>query len=94
MADLIDRQAAIDALARVARKKFTLSDEFNHYLAGLMDGENAIRQLPSVQPEIIRCMDCKHRDKYGCCKYWEGWGMGYIPIATDDYDFCSYAKRI
>ena len=51
MDDLISRQAAIEALARVARKMFTLSDEFNHYLAGLMDGENAIRQLPSVQPE-------------------------------------------
>ena len=48
----------------------------------------------STQPEIIRCKDCKHRDKYGCCKYWKGLAMGDIPIATDDYDFCSYAKRI
>ena len=51
MSDLIDRQEAIDALARTAREKFNLSDEFNHYLAGLMDGETAIRQLPSAQPE-------------------------------------------
>ena len=50
-------------------------------------------QLPSAQPEIIRCKDCKHRDKYGCCKYWKGLAMGDIPIATDDYDFCSMAKR-
>jgi len=49
MSDLIDRQAAIDVLARTAREKFNLSDEFNHYLAGLMDGELAIRQLPSAQ---------------------------------------------
>ena len=53
MSELIDRQAAIDALARAAREKFNLSDEFTHYLAGLMDGENAIRQLPSAQPELI-----------------------------------------
>jgi len=53
MADLIDRHAAIDALARAAREKFNLSDEFNHYLAGLIDGENAIRQLPSAQPEVL-----------------------------------------
>lgn len=53
MGDLISRQMAIDALARVAREKFNLSDEFNHYLAGLIDGENAIRQLPSAQPELI-----------------------------------------
>lgn len=51
MDDSISRQAAIDALALTAREKFNLSDEFNHYLAGLMDGEMAIRQLPSVQPE-------------------------------------------
>ena len=51
MSDLISRQAAIDALARTARENFNLSDEFNHYLAGLMDGENAIRQLPSTQTE-------------------------------------------
>ena len=51
-------------------------------------------KAPSAQPQIIRCKDCKHRDKYGCCKYWKGLAMGDIPIATDDYDFCSYAKRI
>lgn len=48
--DMISRQAAIDALAQVARETFNLSDEFNQYLAGLMDGENAIRQLPSAEP--------------------------------------------
>lgn len=51
MNDLISRKTAIDALARTAREKFNLSDEYNHYLAGLMDGENAIRQLPSAEPE-------------------------------------------
>jgi len=49
--DAISRQAAIDALARTAREAFNLSDEYNQYLAGLMDGESAIRQLPSAQPE-------------------------------------------
>ena len=49
--DTIDRKAALDALARTAREKFNLSDEFNHYLAGLMDGELAIKELPTIQPE-------------------------------------------
>ena len=57
--DLISRQAAIDALARTAKEKFNLSDEFNHYLAGLMDGELAIRQLPSAQPEH-ECRTCRY----------------------------------
>ena len=60
MADLIDRAAALDALARTAREKFNLSDEFNHYLAGLMDGDMAIRQMPSAQPEQ-RWIPCKVR---------------------------------
>ena len=50
-ADTISRQAAIDAFAKIAREKFNLSDEYNHYLAGLMDGELAIKGLPTIQPE-------------------------------------------
>ena len=53
MSDLIDRQAAIDELARTAREKFNLSDEYSYYLAGLMDGELAIKELPPIQPELI-----------------------------------------
>ena len=54
---------------------------------------NKLRESLSTQPEIIRCKDCKHRDKYGCCKHWKGLAMGDIQIATDDNDFCSQAER-
>lgn len=54
--------------------------------------KNLLAIQPTVQPEIIRCKDCKHRDKYGCCKYWKGLAMADIPIATDDNDFCCYAE--
>ena len=60
--DTISRQAAIDALARTAREKFNLSDEYNQYLAGLMDAQLEIKYLPSAQPEIIRCKDCIYYD--------------------------------
>lgn len=89
MSDLISRKAAIDALARTARENFKISDEFDHYLAGLIDGDNAIRQLPSVDvPEIIRCKDCKWFNDIGCS----------IAIADDsdrptENDFCSFAER-
>ena len=52
-----------------------------------------VKQLPPIQPEIIRCKDCKHRDKYGCCTHWKGLAMDGIPIATDDNDFCSRAEK-
>ena len=48
--DLISRQAAIDAVARIAREKFNLSDEYGQYLAGLMDAQVEIEKLPSAQP--------------------------------------------
>ena len=76
MSDLISRQAAIDALARTAREKFNLSDGFNYYLAGLRDGETAIRQLPSAEPDISSyltdrpCAVCKCHTDDGCSK-WE-----------------------
>ena len=89
MDDLISRQAAIDLFPDDDLEYDTKGGYVAPHLARRM-----ICELPSAQPEIIRCKDCKHRDKYGCCKYWKGLAMGDIPIATDDYDFCSYAKRI
>ena len=53
----------------------------------------ALEALPPAQPEIIRCKDCRHRDEFGCCKYWVGLTMGMPTTATDDDDFCSHAER-
>lgn len=74
MGDLISRQAAIDAI-------FGRSHEIIKMRIG---------NLPSAQPEIIRCRDCKHYDPYDsrkafCCL--EG-----IDGCYPD-DFCSYAER-
>ena len=48
--DLIDRQAAIErideALSRVIKGPC---------------GEKILARVPSAQPEIVRCKDCKHR---------------------------------
>ena len=51
MRDTISRQAAIDGIAKAAREKFSLSDEFGHYLEGLRDADEVVRALPSVQTE-------------------------------------------
>lgn len=59
MADLIDRQAAINALVEeLAYKPEGYWDSgLNQY-----DVEVVLNQQPSAQPEIIRCKDCKHWD--------------------------------
>ena len=52
MADLIDRQAAIDAVEKHACNTQRILD--------------AIYALPSTESEIIRCKDCKWFGDIGC----------------------------
>ena len=60
MDDLISRQAAIDALD----KRF---DNIPiEQTTEILQLRRDLRQLPSAQPEIIYCKDCKHY-KYGMC---------------------------
>lgn len=51
MSDLISRQAAIRAVNTALFPKINTAK----------DAEKALRGLPSAQPEIIRCKDCKYR---------------------------------
>ena len=75
--DLISRQDAIDdiwkvsPLARLDRKWV----------------DRWLRQLPSAQPEIIRCRECKFAsgDSRICMKF------DHSPIG--ELDFCSFAER-
>lgn len=99
MDDLISRHAALDAV-----------DTIGH-IATLPDGDKCIRRsaveytlfmLPSEQPAIIRCKDCKNQEKffqkdgrrkdggyyiYGCSLAEE-----YSHVCLDD-DYCSRAER-
>ena len=51
--------------------------------------EGALLELPSAQPEIIRCKDCKHRDvEKGFCEG-RGWLMQLVP----DNGFCDKGER-
>ena len=94
MDDLISRQAAIDAIVNTV-SEIGLHDnsEVARYGATFRQHEiiDIIEGMPSAQPEIIMCKDCKHHRKdshglYYCCRkeYGYGWGLN---------DFCSYAER-
>ena len=76
MQDLISRQAAIEALKRLPTWWAELDPE---------DAVSAIENLPSAQPEIIRCKDCKHWDGVDTCDV--------IDAPVWDNDFCSMAER-
>ena len=86
MNDYIDRQAAIDALAKFV--PYAICDESTEsYMNGLKDAYNLICQLPPAQPDIIQCRNCKFAsgDSRICMKF------GHSPIG--ELDFCAWAER-
>jgi hypothetical protein len=103
--DTISRQAAIDALEidaeflnRVLDDPDVVGSERRKYEWGLGLIESYISdicELPSAQPEIIHCKDCK----YGVDYYHDGecyclnpkWGLMYSGGSWEFY--CADAKR-
>ena len=96
--DLIKRQDAIDAIS--TWDKFGV-DERNRLVrwyeglepyVKLRDVVWAIEKLPSAEPEIICCKDCKYsvhwyRDRRRCFLWHE------VGVAVFDLGFCNYAER-
>ena len=85
MSDLISRQAAIDALKGCYCGGEDLCGEPWIYEDHAI---KAIEQLPSAQPEIIRCKDCKYNATSKKCLN----PNSFFLVPTDD-DFCSFAER-
>ena len=90
MSDTISRQAAIDALdGKIEITGRTNAEAVKGYVRLVKD---RLERLPSAQPEIIRCKDCRYyqdnNDGYPHinCK----WDANETPDADD---FCSGAER-
>jgi len=77
--DCISRQAAIDALDDIESE---VADGFGFQYE---KWRKHFADLSSVQPEIIRCKDCKHWDGADTCDV--------IDAPVWDNDFCSLAER-
>lgn len=95
MSDLIDRQAAIDALGEKPLVWDDLSDFDLGKAAQWSDDVDAIKELPSAQPEIIRCNVCRHwHQTTGEMK---GFGLGdcdYLEKKLVTYNgYCYWAGR-
>ena len=100
MDDLISRRAAIDAIGKVADelyKNIIKGATFpqRQWFDGMAYAESVLENLPSAQPDIIRCKDCKHYQfadnrAFGMpIKMCEWFGFEDV----DDFDFCSRAER-
>ena len=95
MGDLIDRQAAIERATKehdFFRGAVTVSDKARR--DELLNVMCWLGELPSAQPEIIRCKDCQYWNKGSCecpehavnCQdYYVG------DIETEAEYFCGYA---
>ena len=60
MQDLIDRQAALDAFGLSEKTRKYGGDHSGYDTRMLYEIQNVLEDLPSAQPEIIHCRDCKH----------------------------------
>lgn len=60
MNDLINRQDAIDAINKIA----PVDTEYDCKLLDRIDVRYVLIELPSAQPEIVRCKDCKYGDVF------------------------------
>ena len=90
MDDLIRRQDAIEELSYLQTYLFDSRDDDKK--VSLEDVRYAIEQLPSAEPEVIHCKDCKYskhwyRDKSRCFLWHES------GIDVFDDGFCNYAKK-
>ena len=87
--DAIDRQAVNDALDKLCNRECEYSKKQRYAMCDachLGSAFDAIAEVPSAQPEIIRCGECSHKDKkIDYCHY--------LGITICERDYCSYAER-
>lgn len=95
-ADLISRREAIKAIRCGHLSAATIYGRSDEGMIVLAESIRAINSLPSAQPEIIRCKDCKWFIKeYGwnCIVYTVcGISPTHHPIRREE-DFCSRAEQ-
>jgi len=93
MSDLISRQAAIDALnGEIEITGRTNAEAIKGYVRLVKD---RLERLPSAQPEIIRCKDCKYGVDYyhdgSCYCAKPGYELLYFDGSWEFY--CANAER-
>lgn len=78
---LISLQAAIDALQKEINKGIPpFDDVIGSIRCGVRLARNIIEDLPSAQPEIIRCKDCEH------------WNLQVGNVKGDGLGSCDFHK--
>ena len=90
MDDLISRQAAIDAFGLSEKTRKYGGDHSGYGTMMLYEIQDTLESLPSAQPEIIRCKDCRE------FRRWIDTDITFCDLTEserDALDFCSRAER-
>lgn len=91
MNDLISRRAAINIIDKIFPAEPMLNDYTQGITCSAALAKTYIEQLPSAQPEIVRCKDCKFYTKMRA-----DLKTGICSLASrhlGDDGFCSEAER-
>ena len=78
MSDTISRQAAIDAINKAFERVFAWDGTSPL-------GDKVLENVPSAQPDIILCPNCRYNDGTAYCE------LHYRDVKAKD--FCSWAER-
>ena len=81
--DLISRQAAIDAVLRAE----ALVRAYGYRYAA-----DAVRELPSAQPDIVYCRECRYRYPEGENVVYNMCELNHNKVQPDDW-FCADGER-
>lgn len=84
--DLISRQAAIDAMAELQGRASTKAE-----LKGISKAWKRIKELQPIQPDIVRCKDCKHWIPYDWM-FSEAWQSKNIADYPEDEIDCEWSE--
>ena len=88
-ADCISRQAAIDALHDEIVRRRINEDSNDDGALDEFDTEAILRRLPSAQPEIIHCRECRNWINH-CCYERKHIKTGFY---TSGNKYCAWAER-
>ena len=82
--DVVSRQRLLSDLKELtaAWGKYPVMEE---QIKGVEAATGYVETIPSAQPEIIRCRDCKWKNRHNCTRAVE------VPINDDKY--CAWAER-
>jgi len=90
--DLIDRQAILKHIEKIRQGALMMDDLHRQSIImnGMLLCEEAVRNQPSAQPELIRCKDCKYSEYDRLCDVMRCTYNGKAEIVHGEH-YCGYA---